>query len=489
MTPASPPLQVLVIGAGFGGLGLSVQLQRAGVTDYLVLEKADDVGGCWRDNTYPGAACDVPSHLYSFSFAPRPQWSRKYAPQGEIFAYLRDVAERFDLRRNIRFGREVAEARFDEAAGQWEVRTTGGEVYRARALVSACGQLNRPAYPRVPGLERFGGVAFHSARWRHDVPLAGKRVGVIGTGASAIQLVPEVAKEAARLHVFQRSAPYVIAKADRPYRRWELAALARVPGLLRLSRLWTYLRHEVRVVAFAFLPVLMRAYAWSFGRHLARQVPDAALRTRVTPDYPMGCKRVLISNDWYAALARPNVEVVDAGLREVTERGVVTADGVERELDVLIYGTGFTATDFLAPMRVVGRGGRELNAAWREGAEAYLGVAVSGFPNLFLLYGPNTNLGHNSIVYMLESQFRYVLSGLRLLQRGARFLDVREAPQRGFNAWVQRALGRSVWGGGCTSWYKTAEGKNTNNWPGFTFDYRLRTRAVRAADHDIVPGP
>ncbi|CAD5109594.1 flavin-containing monooxygenase [Zestomonas carbonaria] len=481
------PVRVLIIGAGFGGLGLAIRLRQSGIDDFLILEKAGEVGGTWRDNSYPGAACDVPSHLYSFSFAPKTDWSRKYAPQAEIHAYQRQLADDYGLRRHIRFGIEVAGAAFDEAEGLWRVTSTAGETFAARALVSACGQLNRPLYPRLPGIERFQGEVFHSARWNHDYDLAGKRVAVVGTGASAIQFVPQIAPQVARLHLFQRSAAYVIPKPDRAYRPWELALMQRFPALQKVDRLLKYIQHESRVLAFSVFPPLMKMMRLSFHKHLARGIPDRELRRRLEPDYPLGCKRILISNDYYPALARDNVEVVDTAIREVTERGLVSADGREREVDAIIYGTGFAATDFLAPMHITGRGGLELNQAWRDGAEAYLGISVNGFPNLFVLYGPNTNLGHNSILYMLESQFSYVLGCLRALdERGLRYLDVKPEVQRQFNRRLQHQVRHTVWEQGCTSWYKTADGKNTNNWPGFTFAYRKLTRHPELADYECV---
>ncbi|HZI11984.1 MAG TPA: NAD(P)/FAD-dependent oxidoreductase [Myxococcus sp.] len=481
------PLQALIIGAGFGGLGMAIRLKQSGIDDFLLLEKGADVGGCWRENHYPGSGCDVPSHLYSYSFEPKTDWGRRYAQQPEILAYLRHCADKYGLRQRIRFGVEVSGARFDEAAGMWEVSIATGEVLRSRVLISAVGQLSRPAWPRLPGLERFEGESFHSARWNHGCSLEGKRVAVIGTGASAVQFVPAVAAQSAKLHVFQRSAGYIIPKPDRDYRPWEHALLRRVPWLQRVFRVLQYLQHESRVLAFTFFPVLMRLFEGKARRYLEQEVADPELRRKLTPDYPMGCKRILISNDFYAALTRPNVELVDTAIREVTPRGLVTEDGREREVDVLIFGTGFAATEFLAPMRIIGRNGRELNEAWRQGAEAYLGVTVSGFPNFFMLYGPNTNLGHNSIVYMLESQIRYVLACMKVLRsRELRFLDVRPEAQRGFNAKLQGTLRHSVWNGPCSSWYKTDEGRNTNNWPGFTFTYRRRTRAPRLAHYEAV---
>jgi cation diffusion facilitator CzcD-associated flavoprotein CzcO len=480
-------VQVAIIGSGFGGLCMAIRLRQEGLEDFVVLEKEEALGGCWRDNTYPGAACDVPSHLYSFSFAPKADWSRRYAPQEEILAYLQQCADRFDIHRHVHLRTEVMEARFDAEAGLWRLALQGGRTLEARVLVSACGQLNRPAYPRLEGLERFEGTRFHSARWDHGYALEGKRVAVVGTGASAIQFVPRIAPRVAQLHLFQRSPAYVIPKPDRAYPAMERALYARVPAAQALSRWAQYWSHESRVVAFQG-PGWVRAWLErGFRRRLARTVPDARLRAALTPADPIGCKRVLLTNDYLPALNRPNVELVTDAIREVTAHGIVTGDGKERAVDALIYGTGFQATDFLAPMRITGLGGRELNAAWREGAEAYLGISVSGFPNLFLLYGPNTNLGHNSIVFMLESQVRYVLGCVRALQQGGlRFLDVRAEAQRDFNVQLQRGLERSVWGADCTSWYKTAEGKNTNNWPGFTFRYRRQTRAPQLEHYEAV---
>ncbi|MDB4966793.1 MAG: putative monooxygenase [Myxococcales bacterium] len=469
--------RVAIIGAGFGGLGMAIALRRAGDDDFVILEKGDDVGGCWRENSYPGAACDVPSHLYSFSFEPKFDWSRRYAPQAEIFAYLRHCADKYGLRPHIRFGTEVRAADFDATEGRWRITTGGGEVISARALVSACGQLSRPALPRLDGLETFGGVTFHSARWNHDYELTGKRVAVVGTGASAVQFVPEIVPRVAQLSLFQRSAPYVIPKPDRVYGAISRALLGRVPGLLALSRGRVYARNEARGLALLQFPSLLRLYVTLFRRHLARNISDPRLRARLTPDYPMGCKRILISNDYYPALAQPHVEVVTEEIERVVPRGIVTRDGRTRAVDAIIFGTGFTATQFLAPMAVRGLGGRLLDEAWRAGAEAYLGMTVSGFPNLFLLYGPNTNLGHNSIVYMLESQIAYVMQCLQALDaQELRYLDVRADVQHSFNEALQEQLERSVWASGCTSWYQTADGKQTNNWPGFTFTYRRRTR-------------
>lgn len=486
-SPGSAAVRVLIIGAGFAGLGLAIRLKQAGIDDFLILEKAGDVGGCWRENRYPGAACDVPSHLYSFSFEPKADWSRKFAPQAEILDYARHCADKYGLRERIRFHCEVSAASFDEAAGEWRVTCANGEELRAQSLVCALGQLSRPLIPHLPGIERFKGRAFHSAQWDAEAPLEGSRVAVVGTGASAIQFVPQIAPKVAELLLFQRSAAYVIPKPDRPYADWERRLKARLPWLQRLDRGLKYVQHEARALAFTVFPPLMKMMRLSFHRHLQRGIPDAGLRARLEPDYPLGCKRILISNDYYPALARSNVKLVDTGIREVTEDAIVTRDGQRHPVDTLIYGTGFAATEFLAPMRVQGLGGRELNQAWKDGAEAYKGISVSGFPNLFILYGPNTNLGHSSIIYMLESQFPYVLACLQRIRReGLKYLDVKPQVQQRFNQHLQHELGHTIWERGCNSWYKTASGRNTVNWPGFTFRYRQLTRQPEFADYDCI---
>jgi len=478
---------VVVLGAGFGGLGMGAQLKQAGIENFAIFDKGPGLGGVWRDNSYPGAACDVPSHLYSFSFEPKTDWSRTYAPQAEIHGYMLHCVTKYQLRSRIRCNAEVASAAFDAAAALWRVTLSTGEELCAEVLISACGQLNQPAYPALPGIERFAGEAFHSARWRHDLDLSGKRVAVIGTGASAIQFVPQIQPQVGELKLFQRSAAYVLPKPDRAYRPWELALMRRLPWLQRLDRGFKYVQHEVRGLAFISMPWLMKLFRFSFERHLKQHISDPQLRSQLQPNYPMGCKRILISNDYLPALTQPNVTVISEAISRVSETAIITADGREHPCDVLIYGTGFAATDFLAPMQIRGLGGRELNQAWRDGAEAYKGISVSGFPNLFILYGPNTNLGHNSIIYMLESQFRYVLGCIDLLrQQGARYVDVKATVQQRYNQQIQASSHRTIWEQGCSSWYKTASGKSTNNWPGYTFTYRQQTRAPEPDDYECT---
>jgi len=479
-------VSVAVVGTGFGGIGIAVRLLQAGVRDLVLFEKADDVGGVWRDNTYPGAACDVPSALYSFSFAPEATWSRRFAPQQEIHAYLRRVAREHGVLPNVRFRTEVLAADFDEPAGRWRLQLSTGDVHEADVLVTACGQLSRPAVPRVPGLDSFAGRSFHSARWDHGHDLRGRRVGVLGTGASAVQFVPEIARQAAALTVFQRSAPHVLRKPDRTYGPRRHSLWAQAPVLGALDRLRTYVTNETRSLGFNTDPRLLRGHETRFRRHLARQVADPQLRAALTPADPIGCKRILQSNDWYPALARPHVQVVTDEVVRAEPRGLVTAGGTLHELDTLVLGTGFAATELLMPMQVTGREGRTLAQAWAAGAEAYLGTVVSGFPNLFVLYGPNTNLGHSSIVLMLEAQFRYVLEAVRHLHGGG-WMDVRPEVQATYNAELARRLRGTVFAGGCRSWYLTASGRNTQNWPGSTLEFRRRLRRLDLADYELAP--
>jgi cation diffusion facilitator CzcD-associated flavoprotein CzcO/acetyl esterase/lipase len=478
---------VAIIGAGFGGVAAAVRLKQAGVTDLVLFERSDDVGGVWRANTYPGAACDVPSHLYSYSFAPKADWSRRFAPQSEIQQYVRDVAHDLGVLPHVRPRTEVLSAAFDEATARWRLELSDGTVHEADAVVAACGQLSRPARAAVPGLDAFRGALFHSAEWDHGHDLRGKRVAVLGTGASAIQFVPRIAPQTAALTVFQRSAPYVLPKRDHAYPRPVRALLSRVPGLLRASRWANYWNNEARTLGFNTEPRLLAGHALRFRWHLRRQVADPTLRAALTPGDPLGCKRVLISNDWYPALQLPQVELCTDRVVEVRERSVVTADGTEREVDTIVLGTGFTATELLVPMRVTGLGGRDLHDVWSRGARAYLGTAVPGFPSFFTLYGPNTNLGHNSILVMIEAQVGWVVQAVQQLQQGAAWVDVRPEAAQAFDDWVQERTRGTVFAGGCTSWYLTADGRNTQNWPASTLTFRRRLRRLRLGELVLQP--
>ena len=452
-----------------------------------IFERGPSVGGVWRENTYPGAACDVPSHLYSFSFEPNHRWTRRYSPQPEILTYLERCVERHDLGDLLRLNTEVTRAEFDSDAGRWRLQTDGGERVEADVLVCACGQLSRPSVPPIDGLDDFTGPCFHSAEWDHSVDLAGKRVGVVGTGASAIQFVPAIAPEVERLHVFQRSAPYVVPKKDREHREWEGPLAERLPLINLAKRAYMWLVMESLIFGFTRNRRAMWWLRRGYERQLRKQVRDPELRAKLVPDYEMGCKRVLVSSDYYEALARPNVELVTEPIESVGAGSVRTGDGAEREVDALILGTGFRTNEFLAPLEVRGLGGRDLNEAWRDGAEAYLGITVSGFPNMFILYGPNTNLGVGSIIHMIESQMAYVTQAVAALARsGAGYLDVRPQAQSRFSRRIQERLADSVWQSGCSSWYVNGAGRNTNNWPGFMSEYRRQTRRLDLGDYELV---
>lgn len=488
-TPRTRETDVLIIGGGFAGLGMAIELKRSGRNDFVLLEKAEDVGGTWRDNTYPGCACDIHSHMYSFSFELNPGWSRMFARQPEIWEYLRRVTDKYGLRRHIRFGAEVTGAHWDERNRVWRVRTRAGDTYTARAVVSGVGALHVPNVPKLPGAERFRGTAFHSANWDHDYDLRGRRVAVIGTGASAIQFVPEIARDVAELHIFQRTPPWIVPKMDRPVRPWEQRMFRLLPLTQRLYRNAIYWMLESRAVGFTINPKLMGLAQTIARKHLEKQVPDPDLRAKLTPNYTMGCKRVLISNDYYPTLAQPHVHLVTDGVAEITEDAVVDGAGMAHEVDAIIYGTGFHVTDGYDHLDIVGRDGRNLVQQWHsEGMETYLGIAVSGFPNFFFLLGPNTGLGHNSVVFMIESQIHYIGQCLRLLDtHGATAMDVRARAQSTFYRDLQRQLTKGVWTqGGCNSWYLDAHGVNRTIWPGFTWRYWQRTRKVRLADFELL---
>jgi cation diffusion facilitator CzcD-associated flavoprotein CzcO len=476
--PRDPrPVRVAIVGAGFSGLCLGIALRRAGIESFEILEKADGVGGTWRANTYPGAACDSPAFAYCFSFEQKTDWSRKWAPQPEILAYLEHCARKYGLVPHLRLRTEVAGARFDAARAVWRVRTTAGEVVEAEVLVSGVGQLSRPRVPDLPGLERFRGGSFHSARWDPACSLAGRRVAVIGNAASAIQLVPPVAREAEQLTVFQRSANWMIPKRDRAYAEAERRRFARHAWLAWLYRAWLWGSFEARFPVFRGARWLGRRVERIALRHLRAAVRDPALRGALVPDYPIGGKRILISDDYYEALVRPNVRLVTSAIDRVEEDAIVTCDGERHPADVLVLATGFETTEFLAPMEIEGLRGLSLREAWRGGARAYLGISVPGFPNFFLMYGPNTNLGHNSIPFMLECQAGYVVRCIReLSRRGLRWLDLRPEVLEAWDARIQAELARTVWAETDHSWYKDARGRITNNWSGTTARYWWSTR-------------
>ena len=487
--PGPPPPRVLIVGAGFGGLCMAMRLKQAGINAFTVLEKAADIGGTWRDNTYPGACCDTKAFAYCYSFEQKTDWSHKWVPWSEILAYMRHCVDKYGLGPHLRLGREVASAHFDETSGTWTVRTTGGETFTADVFVSCVGQLNRPAIPAIDGQEDFAGPSFHSARWNHGVDLDGRRVGVIGNAASAIQFIPEIARRAARVTVFQRSANWMIHRGNRPFSVFAQRLFSGSRLLSRLHRSWIWAYYELFIY-----PVIR---GWPGFRHagerLAKRairtdIDDPVLRDQLVPDYPIGAKRILVSDDYYTSLTRANVDLVTDGIHRITPAGVVTRNGANHELDVIIYGTGFRSTEFLAPMDIRGRDGRSLRDSWEEtGAEAYLGITVPGFPNFFMLYGPNTNLGHYSIIFMLERQAGYVLACLeRLAASDSTTMEVRDAVCRQYNDELQARLARSTWAKVDHSWYMD-RGRITNNWPASTTAYWWRTRKVRDGDYVYAP--
>jgi cation diffusion facilitator CzcD-associated flavoprotein CzcO len=471
-----PHFRAVVVGTGFSGLGMAIRLLKDGERDFVLLERAGEIGGTWRDNTYPGCRCDVPSHLYSFSFAPNPRWSSTFSPQPEILDYLRDVARRFGVLPHVRFHTELQSAEWDDEAARWRIETSRGPM-TADVLISGQGPLSEPRLPDVPGIDSFEGTTFHSADWNHDHDLTGKRVAVVGTGASAIQFVPEIQPQVERLHVFQRTPPWILPHPNRPMTRVERAVYSRLPLAQLAMRAGIYWARESFVLQFRNRR--MRRLATRIAlRQLERQVPDPELREKLTPRYELGCKRILPTDAWYPAVTQPNVEVIGEALSEIRPHSVVGSDGTERQVDTIVFGTGFHVTDIPFADTVRGREGRTLSEAWGGSPEAYKGAAVAGFPNLFLLVGPNTGLGHNSIVFMIESQVDYVGDALATMRRrGARRVEVRPEAQAAYNAEVQQLTRGTVWvTGGCASYYIDRNGRNSSLWPTFTWPFRKRTR-------------
>ena len=469
-------VDVLIVGAGFGGLGTAIRLKQAGIDDFVVLDRAEDIGGTWRVNTYPGAQCDIPSILYSFSFAPNPNWTRLYPLQQEIHDYLRACAENFGIVPHLRMGHDVQDATWDDDSQAWHVTTSHGN-WEARILVGAMGPFSEPAVPNLPGLASFQGAVFHSAAWDHEHDLAGERVAVIGTGASAVQIIPRIQPSVGSMTVFQRTPTWILPHPDQPMTGWPQRLFARVPVAQRLARAGLDLVQEAMVPGFVYKPALLKGLAALGRAHLRRQVRNAELRTKLTPTYAFGCKRPTFSNSFYPALAQPNVDVVTDGIREVRSNGIVTEDGALHEVDTIVMGTGFRLTDNPAFDVVRGRDGRTLAEAWNGNARAYLGTTISGFPNFFMLLGPNSVV-YTSQVVTIEAQIAYILSCLQEMNaQGAASIDVRPEVQQAFVDEVDKRLQTSVWNtGGCTSYYLSGEGRNFTFYPGFNRRFRARTR-------------
>jgi cation diffusion facilitator CzcD-associated flavoprotein CzcO len=494
-TPATtssgqPPrdVRVAIVGSGFAGLGMAITLRRRGESDFVVLERGDDVGGTWRDNHYPGAACDVQSNLYSFSFALNPDWPRSYSEQPEIEAYLRATADRFDVRRHCVFGADVTGARWDDEDRRWHVTTTAGD-YRARILVSAAGALADPTYPAIPGLETFTGTVMHSARWDEGHDLTGERVAVIGTGASAIQIVPAIQPTVDTVAVYQRTPPWIVPRTDRPVRPVARRLYRWFPFVQRAVRGALYLFREFLVVGMAKNRRLLVPVGRLARAHLNRQVRDPKLRAALTPDYTIGCKRILISNDYYPALSAPNAELVTAGIAEVRPASIVTRDGVERPTDTIVLATGFHVTDLPIAEKIAGRDGRTLAEVWKAGMVTNRSTTVAGFPNLFLLVGPNVGVGHTSMVYMIESQLSYVEDALRTMEReDVELLETTAQAQEAYRAFIAEKSRGTVWlAGGCASWYLDEHGHNTTLWPDFTFRFRRMLRRFDRENYVATP--
>ncbi len=471
--------RIAIIGSGFSGLCLGIQLKQTGLDSFTIFEKSDRIGGTWRENRYPGSCCDLPSMAYCFSFEQKTDWSRKWSPALEILAYMEHCVARYGLAPHLRLNTEIAHARFDGEAGVWRLRTGAGEEITADVLVSGVGQLHRPYTPEIPGLDRFAGERFHSAHWNHGYDLEGKTVAVIGNAASAIQFIPPVAKQVKQLYVMQRSANWMLPRNDRAFTRAEKWLFRHVPFMARLYRWRIWLRQEMMFPIFIGARGMARRAREMALAHMHAVISDPELRQALTPDYPIGGKRILISDNYYQTLVRDNVEVVNGGIDHLTEDAVVGRDGQARAVDAVILGTGFRSTEFLVPMSVEGLNGRRLEQDWKDGAEAYFGLTVPGFPNFFMMYGPNTNLGHNSIIFMIECQTQYIVSCVQqMAARDLKYLDLRQEVMDAFNAKLRTELARTAWAETGKSWYKNESGKITNNWSGSTLRYWWQTRRV-----------
>jgi len=480
---------VAIVGGGFGGVGAAIRLLQEGVTDLTLFERSGGVGGVWHSNHYPGAACDVPSHLYSFSFAPGTEWTRRYAPQADIEKYLNTLVDDFNVRPHLKLNTSVESAHFDADTGTWRVASSDGQVRNFDFLISACGQLSNPSIPDLAGIADFKGPSFHSADWDHSYDLSGKQVAVVGTGASAIQFVPEVAKKAAQLDIYQRSAPWILHKFDREYPEWEKRFFRRFPARVALSRRFFFSVFELLTYGFTGRHWLLKPMMKAANAYRKKELGEhPELHAKATPDYDIGCKRALFTNDWYPTLKRSNVELVHGDAPRVTATGLIDSEGRERPADVIIWGTGFKPLDFVAPMEVYGLEGHELSETWAGRPEAYLGTTVSGFPNMFIMYGPNTNHGAGSVPYSNECQYNYIIDAMTQIREGGhRYLDLKAEVLDQWRDEMEARSAKSVWTqGGCQTWYVTKEGVNTNNWPGPWLEYKRRTLRVNPDEYQFL---
>lgn len=487
---ASRVLEMVIIGAGFGGLGMAIRMLQEGRKDFLLLEKADDVGGTWRENSYPGAACDVQSHMYSFSFAPKTDWSKRYAERPEIYNYIQETTEKFGLRQYLKFNAEVVGAQFDEQNAFWTLNLKDGSVLTTKFVVLASGPLHVPQIPNYKGMEKFKGKIFHSAQWDHSYDLTGKKVASIGTGGSAIQYIPEIAPLVKQLDVYQRTPAWVIPRDERKYGNFDKALFEKVPFARQIHRARLYWSNESRVMPI-FHPKIMETAQKAIELFIRYQVKgDKGLAKKLTPNYVMGCKRILISNKYYPTFTRKNVDLILDSIQEFTETGIITRDGTHREADCVVLGTGFIVDPriYMKDFPCTGLNGRELMNDWKDGAEAFYGISVAGYPNLFQLVGPNTALGHNSIIFMIEAQANYILDAIKTVEKKkADYLDVKPDVQAEFNDNVQKKLKGTVWqNGGCVSWYQQADGKNFTIWPGYTWRYWMETRKIKPSAYNFV---
>ncbi|RIW28969.1 NAD(P)/FAD-dependent oxidoreductase [Bacillus salacetis] len=475
--------RIIIIGTGFAGIAAAVRLKQEGEQDLIILERKGDVGGVWRDNHYPGCACDVESHLYSFSFAPNPQWSRVFSPQPEIHSYLQDCSEKFGLKQHIRFHHEVKRMDWQEDLGEWRIETNQS-IFFAQIVIGAFGALSNPSIPKLEGMESFRGEIFHSAEWPKDFQAQGKRIAVIGTGASAIQFIPEIQPEADALHVFQRTPPWVVPRLDGPIPEEKKESFNRSQLLQKMERLKIYVQREVRVIAFRN-PKWMKTMESIARHHLHKAVKDPDLREQLTPDYRIGCKRILLSNSYYPALAQANVEVNTSGIAKVTEDAVIDSSGRTIAVDSIIFGTGFQVTELPFSKYIYGREGRTLKEEWQGSPKAYMGTTVSGFPNLFLLQGPNTGLGHSSVIVMIEAQVEHILKTLKHMKKQKlKTIEPRPDAQERFIKETNQLMEGTVWtSGGCNSWYLDETGRNSTLWPSYTFSFKRKAAKLKRNDY------